>query len=364
MRKIVSIRLARFVLAVSGLLLAQVRAYPCSAFYLSGSPGSVVAKTLDWFEGQGLLFVNKRDVLKRAAFVGGGPAFQWTSRFMSLTLSQTGMDFPWEGMNEAGLSVNVLELAGSAGPPRDDPRPVIDKVQWIQYILDTSGSLQDAMRAAQRVRVEHGTNVHYFVCDAEGACGVFEYLGGDLVIHAGGELPFPALTNDSYLSSMRYFRRQMGAETPSEILSGTSSRSLDRFARAALWSARYPMSGESELQYAFAGLANLAEVAPGLRTVWRMAFVLRDRVAYITTLAAPGLKRVTMDAFDPTCSSGTQVLDINSPLEGNVAGSFRPYAAAVSRALVEASSLLRPDEKARIEAYPETQTRCLENSRE
>lgn len=343
-------------LGIFGLLSTSVRGYPCTAFFLIGSPDSVVAKTLDWFDGRGLIFINKRDILKDAL----STSFHWKSRYMSMTLTQTGRDFPWEGMNEAGLSANILELAGSLAPPPENPLPSLEQTQWIQYILDTSANLRDAELAAEKVRVGPTTTVHYFVCDAGGACAVFEYLGGERVVHAGVGLPFPALANDSYEDSVHYLRRLLGAEWPFQILSGSSTRSLDRFARAALWSSSLGPASGGEVPYAFAGLRSLAESTSELRTYWRMAFLLKRHDAYLSTVAAPEVKLVHLGAFDPSCASGTWMLDINSRAEGDVVRNFRPYSSKANQALVELSRYLSPADKAAIGVYPEVHTRCQE----
>jgi penicillin V acylase-like amidase (Ntn superfamily) len=91
-------------LIVSALLYVST-ALPCSTFFDSGSEEAVVAKNLDWNSGDGLMFINKRNVRKKGALVGSEIAAAWTSKYMSLTLTETGLEFPWEGLNEKGLSV-------------------------------------------------------------------------------------------------------------------------------------------------------------------------------------------------------------------------------------------------------------------
>jgi len=71
-------------------------------------------------------------------------AVKWASRYMSVTFTESGREFPWEGLNEAGLSVNIMNLAGSSFPPPSNPRLVINTVQWVQYILDTSSNVDEA----------------------------------------------------------------------------------------------------------------------------------------------------------------------------------------------------------------------------
>jgi len=76
-------------LAVPGYL------YPCTVLFLPLSPDQVVAVAMDWPIGKGLIFINKRHVLKQSAFIYGGQApLSWTSQYMSITFTQTGLEFP------------------------------------------------------------------------------------------------------------------------------------------------------------------------------------------------------------------------------------------------------------------------------
>src|SRR5579859_3343763 len=98
-------------------------AYACTTFFVHGSADAVVAKNLDWPSGGGAIYINKRNVRKVAAFIRASTPLTWTSKYKSLTYTETGRDFPWEGINEAGVAVHMLELSSSVVPPANDPRP-------------------------------------------------------------------------------------------------------------------------------------------------------------------------------------------------------------------------------------------------
>ena len=215
---------------------------------------------------------------------------------MSLTLTEDAVEFPWEGMNEAGLSVGILTLATSVPPPATDPRPAVQMVQWIQYILDTSGTVEEAVRNAQAARVGPATTLHYFVCDATSDCAVFEYINGALVVHRSGvDLPEAALANDAYDASVAYLQNLMKTESTQTILAGSSALSLDRFSRASLWSQGYRAGGRDAIGYAFEGLRSVADP----RTFWSEVFDLRERALFLSTRAAPQVKSIRLTDFDP-----------------------------------------------------------------
>ena len=305
------------------------------------------------------MFVNKRNVRKQGVMIGHQMPAIWVSKYMSLTLTETGLEFPWEGFNEAGLSVHILELASSRVPSPFDPRPALQMEQWIQYILDTSGNLNEAIANAQRIRVGVQSVVHYFICDASSLCGVFEFIDGDLIVHSGAALPYPALTNNTYAESLTYLIQQLNGSPPTEIMMKQSSRSLDRFSRAALWSSSYS-SDRSQLEYTFSALNNLQQMGAGLQTFWKMAFHLRSLSLSWKTLNAPGLKSFHLADFNPDCSSGVQWLDVNSPLTGSVTSEFQNDPKSTNRSFIEGSHRLSAEEKDVIGHYPETQTKCLD----
>jgi penicillin V acylase-like amidase (Ntn superfamily) len=347
-------------LVVSALLYVST-AIPCSTFFVSGSEDAVVAKNLDWNSGDGLMFVNKRNMQKRGALVGTESPAIWTSKYMSLTLTETGLEFPWEGLNETGLSAHVLELGQSVVPSPGDPRPALEMEQWIQYILDTSADLDEAMQNARAVRVGVASFVHYFVCDASAHCGVFEYVSGELIVHAGEDLPYPALANNTYDDSIAYLSQELNASSPEVILNKKSSRSLDRFSRASLLAFGYSAGGDA-VSYAFSALTHLSQTTAALSTYWKMAFGLKSRTLNWTTLAAPAMKFVSLLSFNPGCKSGAQWLDVNSSKSGNVGPDFQNDSNLRNRDFIENNPRITNANKDAIADYPTTLTHCLDST--
>lgn len=295
------------------LSLVSARAGACSAFLVQGSSHALVAKNFDWYSGYGHLMINKRRVSRAASLIDTNHPLTWTSRFASLTFSGSGAGFPWEGMNEAGLSVNSLQLMGSSGLRATETVPTVGYIQWMQYLLDRAANVRQAIRLAKRVRLG-STNLHYLVCDASKKCAAFEFLEGKLVVHTGTDLPYVALTNSPYRDAVAYFERTEPAREPEKTLADLDTDSYVRFSRAALWSTSYREKTESPIDYAFRGLANLSQdipASPGFylwKTFWSMVFDLKTKTVYWRTADSPTLHQVNLASFDPHCSSGTEVL--------------------------------------------------------
>jgi len=250
------------------------------------------------------------------------------------------MEFPWEGFNERGLSVNALTLSPSVAPAPSLALPTISYVQWIQYILDTSANLSEAMANAQRVRMSAYTTLHYFVCGASAACAAFEYVNGALVIHANAQMPHQALTNNSYADSEAYFHSLESLPEKTILSSDWSVDSLSRYARAALW-AENKAPSEDSVSHAFHGLDNLAQVIPasgwylGLRTYWSLVFNLKAKMLYWRTFDSLQIKSVSLTSFDLNCSSEVKALDVNFNGFGDVAANFHGYDNSDNQAAVE-----------------------------
>lgn len=334
-------------LAAAILLLAAPPAFPCSAFLQEGPSGPVVGKSYDWSDERGLAIVNKRGMAKRALVLS--PADEpaaWRSRLASLTFNQYGRELPNGGMNEAGLVVEVLVLEDTEPEPPDD-RPVVTELGLVQYLLDQAETTGEAVALARQVRVVTAyAPIHYFVCDAGGACAVLELIGGRLVVSTGAELPVRAVTNSSYAESVGALGRGGGDQS-----------SLGRFARVAQ-QLRAPAQPGAPVTGA---LAILDSVRFRSFTKWHVVYEPAARRVHFRTRKHPALKTVSLDRFPPGCGQPVQVLDLASGASGDVTGRFVPYRPETNRALVEATlkplrAALPPGIARRVAEHPERST--------
>jgi len=134
----------------------------CTAFVMRGGGSILLAKNLDWPVGEGLLCVNKRDVIKEAFGGGLTVPLRWTSKYGSVTFNQFGREFPLGGINEKGLAIE--ELSVRADYPPLDVRPGLNEFQWIQYHLDTCRTVKEVLKRAAEVRISRLLlGLHYLV---------------------------------------------------------------------------------------------------------------------------------------------------------------------------------------------------------
>lgn len=310
------------ILAFAVAALVARPALPCSAFLVDGPDGPLVGKGYDWHDERGVLLVNPRGAGKRALVVSPADApATWTSRFASLTFNQYGRELPNGGMNAAGLVVEVLMLPGSRFPVRD-ARPAVTELGLVQYLLDLAETTPEAVALAAKVRVASAyADVHYFVCDAAGACAALEFLGGRLVATSGPGMPVRALTNSTYAEASR-----AAATVPAARGGG----SLARFARLA-GRIRTPVAAGDAVAGAF---AILDAVRFPDSTQWNVVYEQRSRRVHFRTRSRWTVKTVALDAFPPGCAQPAPMLDLLRDGGGDVAGAFVPYTEEANRALV------------------------------
>jgi penicillin V acylase-like amidase (Ntn superfamily) len=308
------------VLILAGLLVAVLAAQPaaaCTTVCILEPARPVAAYNYDFQIGQGMVLINKRGLEKSSAVEQSGA--RWTSRFGSVTFVQFGRDNPMSGMNEAGLAVSQMWL-DEARYEAPDQRPRVGVLEWMQHLLDTSASVEEALVKAAEVRIESRVPLHYLIADASGDAAVVEFLDGKRVVRKGAELPHPALANSSYGASLAFL------DDNSEPPGGTSS--LARFARAALASGVQPAD---PIEHAFATLADVAQ--PGY-TRWSIVYDLRARAVHWRSEGNAEIRSIALSSFDLACTSPVKVLDVHEGGARDVSAMFRDFDPAEHEQLV------------------------------
>jgi penicillin V acylase-like amidase (Ntn superfamily) len=278
---------ALFSLLLSYPLVGPSRA--CTSFCLDRPDGPVFAANLDLFNpGDGLVFVNRRGIAKKNIRQStNGETARWISEYGSVTFNLAGRGFAWSGMNEAGLVVSSMEFKASEYP-KPDERPPFDLGSWTQYVLDTCGSVQEAIRVASQVRlVCDGDSApsHFFVADADGDCAGLEFLDGRLVCYTGEDLPIKAMTNMPYARALAAYKRggpRWWWSNPGQ--------SAERFAGAAARMASY-------------ALETLTKVVTAPHTKWNVIYDIARREVRFRSAASPTVKRLSLQAFDLSCEA-------------------------------------------------------------
>ncbi|MCB0403749.1 MAG: linear amide C-N hydrolase [Bdellovibrionales bacterium] len=155
----------------------------CSTLMVPNSNAKLMGKNYVWQLPHGRLFHNRIGMRKKAMLEDDSlEALEWVSKYTSLTFNQFAENFPIGGMNSEGLAVEVL--LARADFPATTEKKAVNELQWVQYLLDTSASVEEAMAKAKKVDIVplSSSAIHYHVCDRTGDCAAVEYIDGELAI--------------------------------------------------------------------------------------------------------------------------------------------------------------------------------------
>jgi choloylglycine hydrolase len=299
----------------------------CTTFCLKAGAEIVFGRNYDYTFDDALVLVNKRGVTKESVVNDSKYPAAWTSAYGSVTFNQYGRENPTGGMNEAGLVVEELWLDATQYVS-DAHLPTLGTQEWIQYELDTAGTVSEAIEHAHAVRIDDNVKVHYMITDHTGATAAVEFLGGRLIVHTGRTLPVPVLTNDTYDDSVAESAGTLPAQA-------TTESSLHRFIRAGHRVASFVNARPTEAEIVYYAFETLADAAQHSGTQWTIVYDPVRRKIHFRTRNRPLLKVIEAAQLDYACSAAVMMLDIDTAKNGDVTNEFAKYTRSANRDLIE-----------------------------
>ncbi len=300
-----------------GLIIASIhlgKSYACSTFFLEKNGQMVFGKNYDWMTGTGMINTNLRGLNKSSLPINGGAIIKWKSKYGSTTFNQFGKEFPNGGMNEKGLVIELMWLSDSEFPDKDK-RPGLSVLQWIQYQLDNCSSVEDVIASDKIVRiVSLGAPQHYLVADAKGAVATIEFINGKMVVHRSSTLPFPALTNNTYESSLY------------SLKSNTSKKnnSLERFSNVCKMWQQYKQTNIEKpiVAYAFDMLKKASQKD---FTQWSIVYDITNKTIYFKTASNPLQRSIAIGSFKYEPTTVPLAYSLNDKSAGVINHKFIAY---------------------------------------
>jgi Linear amide C-N hydrolases, choloylglycine hydrolase family len=278
------------------LLFACIAATPsfaCSTFVLQDAGDMIIGHHLDE-RGYvpGLVVINRRSTARVGVawdelITGRKPAnkVSWTSRWGSITFNVWGIGYPDGGLNERGLYIQEMSLAGST-PPKAKDRPALFAPAWMQYVLDNHESVDEVIASASAFVVD-GMEWHYLIADRSGRRASIEFIDGKVVVHEDAGMPGPLVCNDEYakeLSAWQDIARSGASDKRSK---------LDRFSRGALTIESTASQGAS-VERAVTVLHTLEEPD----TQWTYLFEPGQQRVRYRTQTAPQWRELSWSSID------------------------------------------------------------------
>lgn len=223
--------------------------------YLGPNGNTITGRSMDWkLDLATNLWALPRGVQRTGR--AGAKSIAWTAKYGSVVASAYDI-CTTDGLNEAGLSANLLWLAESEYPHYDGARPGLAISMWAQYVLDNFATVAEAVAALQTEPFDVLTDgvpgeerlatLHLSMSDPTGDSAIVEYIEGRQVIHHSRD--YQVMTNspifDQQLAINAYWA-QLGGTV---MLPGTN-RAADRFARASFYVNAIPKSEDPKVALA------------------------------------------------------------------------------------------------------------------
>lgn len=320
------------------LLISLSNAYTCTTFVLKDGAQIVYGRNFDFNIGNGFIVNNQRRILKHA-FVGSEKNLMvWESLYGSISFNQFGKEFPYGGMNERGLVIAQMYLAQTIYPDIDG-RKVISPLQWIQYHLDVSSSVEEVIASDSILRIsnEMPVGIHFLICDSTGKAASIEFINGEMVCHIDEKLPIPLLTNNTYDESISYLKQfdiLGGADTvkwnniydikPTEDYTLTINKVFTT-------AANNMVNGQNSSNLITKAFEVLQSVAINNHTKWSTVFDITNKTIYFKNEQRQEIIILKMEDFEFGSNKNSIVLDIQTATADNTMSQFKQYTTEINR---------------------------------
>jgi len=278
------------------VVLYSFNLFSCTTFCLEDDNGALYfGRNFDFPTGIGDIQINQRNVKKTSFPLQDEKPFTWTSKYGSISFNQNGREFPYGGINEAGLVIEQLMMEKTQYPEKDE-RSGLEELQWIQYQLDMAATVEDVIASDEFLRISNNSfaPLHFSVVDSDDNFGVIEYLNGEMVSYTGDEASCHVLANECYSSGLS-----------KKIENDTSQR----FVMAANMVESFNPKDEDGLDYLF---DILKKVSQGEWTRWSIVYDINNLSIHYFTGNNKTIRKIDLKNIDFSCSPEKLYINIDS----------------------------------------------------
>jgi penicillin V acylase-like amidase (Ntn superfamily) len=319
--------LLRIALTTAIASIAYTQSVACTTFCIHTTDHLVFGKNFDFHTGVGHVVVNKRQLKKVSYSMPPERTMEWISKYGSVTFNQMGKEFPYGGINEKGLVIEIMWLSETQYPEADN-RYGLTELQWIQYQLDNSATVDEILASDTKVRISKKSvaPVHFLVCDAKGNKATIEYVNGGFITHTGDALSTCVLTNSTYNNSTKYLNSLVRQGEKGQRAFTTTS--FDRFAEASFLVKNF--KDGNVVDYAFEVLGKTFQ--PNF-TRWSIVYDLKNMTVHYKTLDNTNTRVFRVSDFNFACSTPSLYIDIEEDMQ-NGKLNFKPFSPQANRKLI------------------------------
>jgi len=269
----------------------------CTTFVLKNDSSLVFGRNLDWVSDNGVIVVNKRNMAKKSLVFAPEKATNWTSKYGSVTFNQFGKEFPFGGINEKGLVVEIMVVAGKY--PNFDNRTAINELQWVQYQLDNASTIEEIIASDKHIRISKiDQSLHFLVCDKLGNVAVIEFDENGINVSKASDLPVPVLENETYAKSLQKSINNRKCRF------GTVSKMINNY---------NGQSDSSAISYSFDILNEVA-----LDGSWSIVYDIKNMEIQFKTSSHKTIRKIRVNDFNFSCNRSSLLYDLEKKDQGYV----------------------------------------------
>lgn len=331
------------VLLITLLSAHQTLLNACTRVVYNGLNGYVItARSMDWkSEIPANLWILPSGIERNGEV--GANSVVWKSKYGSVVTTAWDIASA-DGLNEKGLSANVLWLAESKYPEYNSngSKKGLAISLWAQYVLDNFSTVKEAVDHFSKDEIvivtdyitgsDIFTTLHLSISDAGGDNAIFEYIEGKLVIHH--DKSYNVMTNspsfDEQLSLNNYWKG-----IPGTVMLPGTNRAADRFVRASYYIGAIPKTDDTRIAVAsvFSVIRNCsvpfgissADVPNISSTRWRTVADQKNLVYYFESVLTPNTFWVDLNKVDFSSQASVKKLeaDNNQTYSGETSALFK-----------------------------------------
>jgi len=262
---------------------------PCTAICVGSRNSLFLAKNFDWEIDNGFIIVNSRGK-EKVTFNDSSLKKSWVSKFGSVTFNQFGKEFPLGGMNEAGLVVEELSISSTIVNDMETCVK-INEFQWVQYQLDMFSSVGEVISHLDQISITTLLiPLHYLIADRQGNVAVIELDTYGYIFFTNDNLPYKALSNNTYTESLKYIKNFQGYGEDLPILN--RKESCERFVKAA------DMLSKNDLQPSADEMFHMLDTLKQSDTRWSIVYDITKLKIYFKFHSCASEKCIDLNRVD------------------------------------------------------------------
>ncbi len=292
------------------LILNSIPVFSCTTFVLENDSSLVFGRNLDWVSDNGVIVVNKRNIAKESLVFAPEKATEWTSKYGSVTFNQFGKEFPFGGINEKGLVVEIMVVAGKY--PNFDNRTAINELQWVQYQLDNASTIEEVIASDKHIRISIiDQSLHFLVCDRLGNVAVIEFDENGIHVSKASDLPVPVLENETYAKSLQKSRNNKKCRF------GTVSKMINSYDGK---------SDSAAINYSFDILNEVV-----LDGSWSIVYDIKNMEIHFKTSSHQTIRKIRVNDFNFSCDQNSLLYDLEKKGKGYINLNFMNFSTELNK---------------------------------